>query len=238
VQVAVTLDSTFLFSITASKGKKVAEAQPAKDLPFLNISDLMFSKRNSRVTIIKANDKKNNWGYAFLVYLDNDDRSKKNSKAVVEARDKEGWFTWYKLWHNAETGWPYQGKRLRDVDQYNEDLDKPPSEHQTDTDNNLREEEQKDVTTIQQSPINAPPTLQVPFRYMTMSQTTMAPTIAVQMTITGAVYDPSWSIKQAWNKGIKRNPGGGGPGGNLGRGGGRGWPPSLQGPPLNPQQVL
>jgi hypothetical protein len=44
----------------ASKGKQVAEAQPAEDLPFLNVSDLMFSKRNSRVTIIKANDKKNN----------------------------------------------------------------------------------------------------------------------------------------------------------------------------------
>ena len=64
----------------------MAEAQPAEDLPFLNISDLTFSKRrNSRVTVIEANNKKNNQGYAFLVYSDSDNRSKKRSKAVVEA---------------------------------------------------------------------------------------------------------------------------------------------------------
>ena len=74
---------------------------------------------------------------------------------------------------------------------YDEDLDKRPSEHQTDTDNDLKEEEQRDVTAIQQSPINAPPTLQVPFRYMTMSQTTMALTIAVQTMTTGAAYNLS-----------------------------------------------
>jgi hypothetical protein len=88
VQVVVTLDSTFLFSITASKGKQVAEAQPAKDLPFLNISDIMFSKSNSRVTVVEANDKKNSQGYTFLIYSDHSD--KKQSKAVVEARDEEG----------------------------------------------------------------------------------------------------------------------------------------------------
>ena len=59
-----------------------------------------------------------------------------------------------------------------------------------------------------------------------MSQTTMAPTIAVQTTTAGSTYDPSRSIKHAWNKGMKRNPGGGGPGGNPGGGGGRGQPPS------------
>ena len=64
--------------------------------------------------------------------------------------------------------------------------------------------------------------LQVPFRYTTMSQTTTAPTIVVQTTTTGMAYDPSRSIKHAWNKGMKRNPGGGGPGGNPGGGGGGG----------------
>ena len=93
MQVAVTLDSTFLFSITASKGKQVAGAQPAEDLPFLNVSDLTFSKRISRVTVIEANDKKNNRGYMFLVTLDRNDRSKKRSKAVVKAQDEEGQFT-------------------------------------------------------------------------------------------------------------------------------------------------
>jgi hypothetical protein len=83
VQVAVTLDSTFLLSITASKGKQVAEAQPGEDLPFLNISDLTFSKSNSRVTVVEANNKKNSQGYAFLIYSDHSD--KKQSKAVVEA---------------------------------------------------------------------------------------------------------------------------------------------------------
>ena len=81
----------------ASKGKQVAEVQPAKDLPFLNVADLTFSKRNSRVAVIEANDKKNNWGYMFLVYSDSDNRSKKRSKAVVEAKDKEGRFTWFEL---------------------------------------------------------------------------------------------------------------------------------------------
>jgi hypothetical protein len=95
VQVAVTLDSTFLFSITASKGKQVAEAQPAEDLPYLNTTDLTFSKCNARVMVVKADDKKNSRGYAFLIYSDNGNR--KQSKAIVKARDKEGQFTWFEL---------------------------------------------------------------------------------------------------------------------------------------------
>ena len=43
----------------ASKGKQVAEAQPAEDLLYLNTTDLTFSKCNSRVTVVKAGDKKN-----------------------------------------------------------------------------------------------------------------------------------------------------------------------------------
>ena len=127
MQVVVTLDSTFLFSITASKGKQVAEAQPAKDRPYLNTTDLTFSKCNSRVTVVKADNKKNSRGYTFLIYPDHGNR--KRSKAVVEARDEEGQFTWFELWHNLETGHPYQGKRVPEVDQYNEDPDKPLSEH-------------------------------------------------------------------------------------------------------------
>ena len=57
---------------------------------------------------------------------------------------------------------------------------------------------------------------------------TIAPTIAVQTMMAGAVYDPSRSIKHAWNKGMKRNPGGGE---------GGGWPPSPQGLAAAPQQV-
>ena len=79
--------------------------------------------------------------------------------------------------------------------------------------------------------------LHVPFKYTTMSQTMMAPTIAVQTTITGTMYNPSQSIKHAWNKGMKRNPGGGNPGGNPGGRGGGGQPPSPQGPAVAPQQV-
>ena len=129
---------------------------------------------------------------------------------------------------------PYQGKRVPEVDQYNKDPDKPLSKHQSDTDDDLNEEEQRDSTTIQQSPIHAPPTLQVPFKYTTMSQTMTAPTIAVQTTTVGSMYNPSRSIKHAWNKGMKRNPGGGGLGGNPG---GRGQPPSPQGPATALQQV-
>jgi hypothetical protein len=68
----------------ASKGKQLAEAQPAKDLPFLSISNLTFLKRNSRVTVIEANNKKNNRGYMFLVYLDNDKGLRRRSRAVVK----------------------------------------------------------------------------------------------------------------------------------------------------------
>ena len=110
---------------------------------------------------------------------------------MVEAQDEEGQFTWFKLRHDSETGQPYQGKRVREVDQYDEGPDKPLSKHQSDTDNDLKEEEQKDGTTIRQSPLNAPLTLQVPFRYTTMSQTVTAPTIAVQTMMTGTAYNPS-----------------------------------------------
>ena len=42
----------------ASKGKQLAEAQPAKELTYLNISELTFAKENSCVIVIEANDKK------------------------------------------------------------------------------------------------------------------------------------------------------------------------------------
>ena len=67
----------------ASKGKQVAEAQPAKELPYLSTTNLTFSKhnsritfskRNSRITVVKANDKKNSRGYAFLIYSDHGDK--------------------------------------------------------------------------------------------------------------------------------------------------------------------
>ena len=126
---------------------------------------------------------------------------------------------------------------MPEVDEHDDDPDKPLSKHQSDTDDDLDEEEQKDSKTIQQSLIHAPPTLHVSFKYTTMSQTTTAPTIAVQTTTTGTAYNPSRSIKHAWNKGMKRNPGGGNPGGNPGSGGGGGQPPSPQGPAAAPQQV-
>ena len=124
----------------------MAEAQPVKELPYLSTTDLTFSKRNSRVTVVKADNKKNSRGYAFLIYLDHSDR--KQSKAVVEAQDGEGQFTWFELRHDSETGHPYQGKRVQEVDKYNDDPDKPPSEHQSDTDDNLNKEEQRDSNTI------------------------------------------------------------------------------------------
>ena len=95
----------------------------------------------------------------FLVYLDNNKGSKKKSRAVVKAWDSEGCFTWFELRHDAETGRPYLGRRILEVDEHNINPDDPISEHQSDTDEDLKQEEQKDVTMIQQSPINAPPTL-------------------------------------------------------------------------------
>jgi hypothetical protein len=58
----------------ASKGKQVAEAQPAEDLPYLNTTDLTFLKRNARVTVVEVDDKKNSQGYAFLIYSDHGNR--------------------------------------------------------------------------------------------------------------------------------------------------------------------
>ena len=110
----VTLDSTFLFSITASKGKQTAEAQPVEELPYLSTTNLTFSKCNSRVTVVEADNKKNSRGYAFLIYSDHGD--KKQSKAVVEAQDEQGRFTWFELRHDSETGRPYRGKRVPEVD--------------------------------------------------------------------------------------------------------------------------
>ena len=68
---------------------------------------------------------------------------------------------------------------MQEVDEYDDNPDKPLSKHQSDTDNDLNEEEQRDSNTIRQSLIHAPPTLQVPFKYTMMSQTMTAPTIAV-----------------------------------------------------------
>ena len=86
---------------------------------------------------------------------------------------------------------------MQEVDEYDDNPDKPPSKHQSDTDDDLNKEEQKDSNTIRQSPIHAPLMLQVPFKYMTMSQTTKAPTIAVQTTTVETTYNPSRSIKHA-----------------------------------------
>ena len=85
----------------------MAETQPAEELPYFNATDLTFSKHNFRVTVVEADDKKNSRGYAFLIYSDHDDR--KRSKAVVEAQDEEGQFTWFELQHDLETGRLYQG---------------------------------------------------------------------------------------------------------------------------------
>ena len=128
----------------ASKGKQLAEGQPAEDLPYLDISDLMLSKRNSRVTVIEANDKKNNQGYMFLVFLDSNKGSKRRSKAIIKHQDSDGHFTWFELHHNVETGWPYLGKRTTEVDEYNLNPDDAPSEPQMDIDEDLKQEEQRD----------------------------------------------------------------------------------------------
>ena len=124
----------------------MAEAQPAEELSYLSTTDLTFSKRNSRITVVEANDKKNSRGYAFLIYSDHGD--KKCSKAVVEAQDEQGRFTWFELRHDSETGCPYQGKRVQEVDEYDDNPDKLLSKHQSDTDDDLNEEEQKDSKTI------------------------------------------------------------------------------------------
>jgi L-fucose isomerase-like protein len=142
---------------------------------------------------------------------------------------------WFELCDNSQTQQPYLGKRVPEVDQYDISRDKIP-QPDMDTNEYLREETERDTTTIRQSTIDAPLKLQVPLIHTTMSQTTTVQTMTAQTATGITLYNPVQSIKQAWNKGMKRNPGGGGLGGNPGRGGG-GRPPSPQGPPQVPQLV-
>ena len=88
----VTLDSTFFSFITASKGK-----QPAEELNYLNVAELTFAKENSQVVVIEASDNKNSQGYVFLVFLDNNNRLKKWSRAIVKHQTPEGRFMWFEL---------------------------------------------------------------------------------------------------------------------------------------------
>jgi hypothetical protein len=141
----------FLTSTTASKGKQLAKDQPAEELTYLNISDLTFLKRNSCIIVIEADDKKNTQGYAFVAFLDNNKGSKKRSKAIVKHQGPEGHFIWFKLCHDSQRQLPYLGKRMSEVDEYdiNPDNVPQPSDPQTDTDEDLKQEEQKDITIIQ-----------------------------------------------------------------------------------------
>jgi hypothetical protein len=106
----------------------------------------------------------------FLAFLDNDKGSRRRSRAIVEHQNEERHFVWFELCHDTQRGLPYLGKRATEVDKYDINPDDPQqSEPQTDTDEDLKQEEQKDITTIRQSPINTPPMLQVPFKHATMS---------------------------------------------------------------------
>jgi hypothetical protein len=57
---------------------------------------------------------------------------------------------WFELCHDTQRGLPYLGKRATEVDEYNINPDNTPqqSKPQTDMDEDLKQEEQKDVTTI------------------------------------------------------------------------------------------
>jgi hypothetical protein len=89
-----------------------------------------------------------------------------------------------------------------EVDQYDIPQDEIP-QLDTDTDEYLREETEKDATAIHQSTINPPLKLQVPLIHTVMSQTTTVQIMMAQTTARATQYDPIQSIKQAWNKVMK-----------------------------------
>ena len=112
----VTLDSTLFYTTASTSGKEASSISRI----YLPISDITYSKRNSQIVVIKADDSKNKFGYSFLAFCDNNELSMKKAKPVVEY-ESDGVYSWYGLKHDKTTQRPYLGKRLPEVDEFDDD---------------------------------------------------------------------------------------------------------------------
>jgi hypothetical protein len=131
------------------------------------------------------------------------------------------------LKHDETTQRPYLGKRLPEVDEFDDDAqDAPESEEEHSSNEEAICEAERDANIIQNSPIYAPPRLENPLSNpfskltTTMSTATTVQT-ATTSTPTSTGQKPQDAVKSIWHKAFRRTPGGN-PGGNPGGGGGGG----------------
>ena len=195
---------------------------------YLPIANITYSKANSRIVIIKADDSKNKFGYSFLAFCNNNELSRKKAKPVVEY-GRDGTYNWYELKHNETTQRPYLGKRLPEVDDFDNDAqERPESEGEHSSNEEAIREAEKDANIIRNSPIYAPPKLENPLpNPFSKLTTTMSTATTIQTTTTstptGTAQRPQDTVKGIWNRAFGctpgGNPGGGGGGGGDGAGG-------------------
>ena len=175
---------------------------------YLHRSDLCFAKQNYKVWVVENDNPTNKRGYTFLGFCEDDEWTAKKCKAVYEHIDSEG-YNWYALSYNWTNGRLYLRRQVPQVDQYNTQIESPPTvdkgddesykgkqpEYQTDydtdstnqeptkehhsTNNKLNKEESFDASIIQNSPIGVQPTLSP-----TILTTAIMSTTLTQPTIT------------------------------------------------------
>ena len=164
------------------------------------ISDITYSKRNSRIVVIKADDSKNKFGYAFLAFCDNNELSRKKAKPIVKY-GSDGVYNWYELKHDETTQRPYLGRRLPEVDEFDDDAqDAPESEGEHSSNEEAIREAEKDTDIIQNSPIYAPPKLENPLpNPFSRLTTTMSTATTVQTATTSTTTGTTQNIPAVWD---------------------------------------
>ena len=131
--------------------------------------------------------------------------------------------------HDETTQRPYVGKRLPEVDEFDDDAQEvPESEGEHSSNEEAIREAEKDANIIRNSPIYAPPKLENPLpNPFSKLTTTMSTATTVQTattsTPTRTAQKPQDAVKSIWHKAFGRtpgrNPGGDGDGGGGGGGG-------------------
>jgi hypothetical protein len=138
-------------------------------------------------------------------------------------------YNWYELKHDETTQRPYLGKRLPEVDEFNDDVQEAlESKGEHSSNEEAIHEVERDANIIRNSPIHAPPKLENPLpNPFSKLTTTMSTATTVQTTTTststGTAQKPQDTVKGIWNRAFGRTPGGnprGNPGGGGGDGGG------------------
>jgi hypothetical protein len=120
-----------------------------------------------------------------LAFCDNNELSRKKAKPIVEY-GSDGVYNWYELKHDETTQRPYLGKRLPEVDEFDDDVqDVPESEEEHSSNEEAIREAEKDANIIGNSPIYALPKLENPLSNpFTKLATTMSTATTVQTATT------------------------------------------------------